>query len=109
MPVLLFDIDGTLVRTGGAGKAAMELALRSAFGVQEVRDEVPYSGRTDRDIGRALLAAHGLPDHPENQWKLTDTYLDHLPAVLAAGAGEVCAAIPDVLAAVHRRTSRWGC
>ena len=35
MPVLLFDIDGTLVRTGGSGKVAMELALRTAFGVAE--------------------------------------------------------------------------
>lgn len=103
MPVLLFDIDGTLVRTGGAGKVAMELALRSAFAVDEVRDEVPYSGRTDRDIGRALLAAHGLPDHIENETRLTDTYLGHLPAVLAKGGGEICTAIPEVLDAVHRR------
>lgn len=103
MPVLLFDIDGTLVRTGGAGKVAMELALRTAFAVAEVRDEVPYSGRTDRDIGRALLATHGLPDHMENQVKLTDTYLDHLPGILATATGEICTAIPEVLNAVHRR------
>ena len=38
MRVILFDIDGTLVRTGGAGKAAMEAGFRSAFGVAEVQD-----------------------------------------------------------------------
>jgi phosphoglycolate phosphatase-like HAD superfamily hydrolase len=103
MPVLLFDIDGTLVRSGGAGKIAMELALRTAFGVAEVRDEIPYSGRTDRDIGRALLACHGLPDHLENQVKLTDTYLEHLPAALAGVSGEVCVAVHDVMTAIHRR------
>jgi phosphoglycolate phosphatase len=103
MPVLLFDIDGTLVRTGGAGKVAMELALRTAFGVAEVRDEVPYSGRTDRDIGRALLACHGLPDHLENQIKLTDEYLSHLPGILTGGTGEVCVAVTDVLDAVRAK------
>ena len=103
MPVLLFDIDGTLVRTGGAGKVAMELALRTAFGVADVRDEVPYSGRTDRDIGRALLSCHGLPDHLDNQHKLTDEYLSHLPTALAGGQGEICVAVSDVLTAVHRR------
>ena len=57
MPIILFDIDGTLVRTGGAGKAAMESALVEAFGVKELHDKVPYSGRTDVAIGRDLL--HG--------------------------------------------------
>ena len=37
MQTLLFDIDGTLVRTNGAGKAAMESALRTAFGITEIR------------------------------------------------------------------------
>ena len=56
MPIILFDIDGTLVRTGGAGKFAMEAALTSAFGVTELRDVVKYSGRTDAAIGRDLLS-----------------------------------------------------
>jgi phosphoglycolate phosphatase len=72
MPIILFDIDGTLVRTGGAGKAAMEAALRDAFGIAELRDEVPYSGRTDRAIARDLLAVHGIDPTPANQRKLQD-------------------------------------
>src|SRR5215210_498410 len=57
MRAILFDIDGTLVRTGGAGKAAMEAALCEEFGVRLNAEEVPYSGRTDRAIGRDLLTA----------------------------------------------------
>jgi hypothetical protein len=56
MRVLLFDIDGTLIRSGGAGKAAMEAGLKSAFGVTEIQDRVAYSGRTDPGIVRELLA-----------------------------------------------------
>src|SRR3954447_13603631 len=75
MPIILFDIDGTLVRTGGAGKLAMESALVAAFGVTELRDEVPYSGRTDVAIAFDLLRVHGIEPTPANQQKLRDTYL----------------------------------
>src|SRR5205814_7411820 len=93
MPILLFDIDGTLVRTGGAGKAAMEKALQSAFGVPEIRDVVPYSGRTDRAIARDLLTVHGIDPTPANQAKLQEAYLAHLPASLTTHGGVVCPGI----------------
>jgi phosphoglycolate phosphatase-like HAD superfamily hydrolase len=97
MPILLFDIDGTLVRTGGAGKAAMETALRAAFGVPEVRDGVPYSGRTDGAIARDLLAAHGLDPSPANVRRLQDAYLERLPAALGRRPGEVCPGVIGLL------------
>lgn len=97
MPIILFDIDGTLIRTGGAGKAAMEGALREAFGVAEIRDEVPYSGRTDRAIGRDLLTLHGIDPTPENAQKLQDAYLAHLPPSLKQYGGRVCPGISDLL------------
>jgi phosphoglycolate phosphatase len=103
MPILLFDIDGTLVRTGGAGKAAMEAALQSAFQIREINDTVPYSGRTDRDIGRELLSVHGIDATPENQRRLTDTYLDHLPAYLHKKGGDVCPGVEAILKTAHRR------
>ena len=42
MLVCLFDIDGTLLSSGGAGKSAMEAALGSEFGVHELRGRVPF-------------------------------------------------------------------
>ncbi|HSQ55863.1 MAG TPA: HAD family hydrolase [Gemmata sp.] len=103
MPILLFDIDGTLVRTGGAGKAAMEAALRAAFGVREIRDVVPYSGRTDRAIALDLLAAHDINPTPANQDRLRDTYLSHLPASLKKHGGRVCPGVNELLAALQPR------
>jgi phosphoglycolate phosphatase-like HAD superfamily hydrolase len=100
MPIILFDIDGTLVRTGGAGKAAMEAGLTTAFGVTELRDEVPYSGRTDVAIGRDLLRVHGIDPTPDNQQKLRESYLDHLPASLLSKGGTVCPGVRDLLRAI---------
>lgn len=103
MLTLLFDIDGTLIRTHGAGKAAMEAALRTAFGVSHIADTVAYSGRTDRSIARDLLAAHGRDPSPENVTRLTETYLNLLPGELDRLGGEVCRGVGAVIEATHRR------
>jgi phosphoglycolate phosphatase len=100
MPIVLFDIDGTLVRTGGAGKLAMESALVTAFGVAELRDEVSYSGRTDVAIAFDLLRVHGIDPTPANQQTLRDTYLANLPGSLNAKGGTVCPGVPELLAAL---------
>jgi phosphoglycolate phosphatase-like HAD superfamily hydrolase len=103
MPILLFDIDGTLVRTGGAGKAAMESGLRNAFGLTELRDEVPYSGRTDRAIGRDMLTVHGIEPTVANQVILQEAYLSQLPECLAKYGGVVCPGIEELLRDLHPR------
>lgn len=100
MKVVLFDIDGTLVRTGGAGKAAMEEALRSAFGVDEVIDGVPYAGRTDRAIVRDLLHLHGLSSDDANIARLQEAYLYYLPRMLQERQGTVCPGVPELLQAL---------
>ncbi len=103
MLTLLFDIDGTLIRTHGSGKAAMEGSLRQAFGVREVLDGVPYSGRTDRAIGRDLLRLHDIDPTDENVTLLADTYLSLLPGELEKTGGEVCPGVREVIAATHDR------
>jgi phosphoglycolate phosphatase len=99
-PILLFDIDGTLVRTGGAGKRAVETALIEHFGVREIRDEVPYSGRTDQAILRDVLRVHGVPDHDDNVRAFGDAYLDRLANCLTALGGETCPGIRELLGKV---------
>jgi phosphoglycolate phosphatase len=103
MPILLFDIDGTLVRTGGAGKFAMEAALTAAFGVRDIRDTVPYSGRTDRAIVLELLTVHDINPTPANQDRLRDEYLAQLPAALKTQRGNVCPGVNELLAELRTR------
>src|SRR4051812_34840128 len=101
MTVLLFDIDGTLVRTGGAGKAAVESALREHFGVADVRDEVPYSGRTDVAILGDILALHSLDASPASISAFAEAYLERLPARLVELGGCVCPGVRELLAQVQ--------
>src|SRR5205807_2581634 len=90
-------IDGTLVASGGAGKAAMEAALAAEFGVAELCGQVPYSGRTDRAICRDLLRLHGVEPTAENRERLRDAYLRRLPGTLASHRGRVLPGIAALL------------
>lgn len=79
--VLLFDVDGTLVTCGGAGRRAMERAFREVVG----RDDVcafSFGGATDRAIARQGLMAAGTEPTEEAIDRLLACYLRHLPGEL---------------------------
>jgi phosphoglycolate phosphatase len=96
MHVCLFDIDGTLIASGGAGKTALEAALADEFGVTRIIDKLQLSGRTDRAIILDLFRLHVIDDAPENHERLRDAYLRHLPNHLHAG--RVLPGIAELLA-----------
>jgi phosphoglycolate phosphatase len=103
MHVCLFDIDGTLIASGGAGKAALEAALASEFGITKLIDKLQLSGRPDRAILRDLFRLHVIDDTPENWRRITDAYLRELPACLASCKGRVLPGIAELLKQLHGR------
>jgi phosphoglycolate phosphatase len=103
MQVCLFDIDGTLLSSGGAGKAAMGAALASAFGGGDSTDGVPFSGRTDRAICKDLFALHGV-DATETNWqRFISAYLRLLPSYLESHRGTVLPGIASLLETLAQR------
>jgi phosphoglycolate phosphatase len=103
MHVCLFDIDGTLISSGGAGKAALEVALAEEFGIERITAKLELSGRTDRAICRDLFRYHVLDDTPENWSRLIESYLRHLPASLDRKGGRVLPGIGALLEGLHGR------
>lgn len=101
MHVCLFDIDGTLVASGGAGKAALEAALTEEFGIPSRLENMQLSGRTDRGIMTEMLRRNGLDDSPENYRRLCDSYLRHLPQFLHFG--RILPGIAELLAHLAER------
>ena len=91
MRLLLFDIDGTLVNTLGAGRAALASAMRSVYGETGPIDSFDFHGRTDPAIVRGLLRAVGWPDAEiEARFEATwETYLGALDRELAGRDGRV--------------------
>ena len=96
MLTLLFDIDGTLINTGGAGGTALIAAFREDFGI-ETPAKVPFSGRTDRGIGTNLFEEHGIDDSPENWRRLRDGYLARLPIHLPLRNGRILDGVSKLL------------
>ena len=80
--VILFDIDGTLVFTGGAGRRAMSRAFEDLFRIPDAFCDVPFAGRTDAWIVAETLAAHGLTCDAEVRARFRDVYVAHLAAEL---------------------------
>lgn len=58
--VLLFDIDGTLLDTGGAGRRSMERAFHACHRRRDACAAIAFGGMTDRAICRAGLEAIGM-------------------------------------------------
>jgi phosphoglycolate phosphatase-like HAD superfamily hydrolase len=79
--LVLFDVDGTLIRSGGAGVKAFAKTLASAFNVREGTERVRFGGRTDTSLVRELFEHAGIEPTPEHFRRFFDYYvfwLDHL-------------------------------
>ncbi len=97
MIACLWDIDGTLLASGGAGKAAMDAALAAEFGIHVPIVYSSMTGRTDRGIARDQFALHGIADTPENWERFIAAYLRFLPQKLVECQGSVLPGIVDTL------------
>jgi phosphoglycolate phosphatase-like HAD superfamily hydrolase len=78
--LVLFDIDGTLVLTGGAGLRAMALAFEELFDVPDAFRGMQMAGRTDAWILSDAAAAHDIPRDSPALARFPEVYLRHLTA-----------------------------
>ncbi len=105
--VVLFDIDGTLLRSGGAGRRAFQGALLDHFGTTGP-EAYRYDGKTDRQIARDLMRAAGFDDAEIDARMdgLFAQYLDGLAEELRREPERVaiCPGVPELLAALEART-----
>jgi phosphoglycolate phosphatase-like HAD superfamily hydrolase len=78
--LVLFDIDGTLIRTGGAGVKAFGKTFAAEFNLPEATKNVVFQGRTDVSLVRQILRENKLEESPANFARFFDRYpfwLDH--------------------------------
>ena len=104
--LLLFDIDGTLILTGGAGTRAMSRAFALTHGLEDAMRSVDVAGRTDRIIMRDALAGAGHAFDEAGLDRFRETYCTFLREELARdGIGRKGAlpGVPGLLAALAAR------
>jgi phosphoglycolate phosphatase-like HAD superfamily hydrolase len=110
-PLILWDVDQTLLYTGGAGGLAMKRAFEQLYGVPDGFARVEYSGRTDWSILKTAMQHHGLLD--ENSFvaerqRFQDVYFSRLTETLAEVEGRVMPGVPELLRALADRKVKQG-
>jgi len=101
--LFLFDIDGTLISSGGAGERAMQLSVVDMFGVEDGLGGVEIAGRTDHLITRNIFKKFGVEWTPERAAEFLDHYLRHLSEQLPRKKGRVLPGIVELLDALKAR------
>ncbi len=102
--LLLFDIDGTLLTTGGCGERALRMAAHDTFGVEDDLREIEIAGRTDTGIARQLLRKYGRPETDAEIAALLGNYLRHLPVLLPEAQGRLLPGVETLLPLLRQRT-----
>jgi phosphoglycolate phosphatase len=83
LTIILFDIDGTLILTGGAGSRAMSRAFEDVFAVARAFDGVPMAGRTDLRILEDASARAGVALNGPARRLFRDRYFERLLEALS--------------------------
>jgi phosphoglycolate phosphatase-like HAD superfamily hydrolase len=105
--VLLFDIDGTLIRSGGSGRKALNHAGEILYGVKNCCSELSLAGRTDLyNFGAAHRFATGKKPTTAAVEKLHREYLKHLPRFVRSAIKDGNYHIPAGLKTLLKRLSR---
>lgn len=100
MKILLFDVDQTLVNTGGAGIRALNRAFETLFSVTQAMHGVSSHGKTDRAIVREIFLVRDLqtPRVEDVLEHVLESYLSFLPGEVGSSDNyQVLPGIADLL------------
>jgi phosphoglycolate phosphatase len=109
-PLVLFDIDATLLKTDGAGMAAMADAGRELFGPGFSADGIDFAGRLDPLLFRELMGVNGVSWTAAAESRMREVYRGHLQRRLASAtnARALPGALDLVQAVREARTHEMG-
>lgn len=95
--LILFDIDGTLIRTGGAGEKAFARVCATQFGVPDGTAQLSFAGRTDRAIVREFFRRQHIEPSDANFQRFFEAYVFILDELMRASRGEVLPGVRPML------------
>jgi phosphoglycolate phosphatase-like HAD superfamily hydrolase len=107
MTIVLFDIDGTLIRTGRAGSRAMNLAFEDLFGIPGAFDGIRMAGRTDKGILEEVASHAGVDLSNGNFLRFRERYfvrlLEALPERAPHPSKGILPGVEPLLTALSKR------
>lgn len=104
--LVLFDIDGTLIKTGGAGEKSFGKVCEREFNVSEATKNLNFAGRTDPSIVRDFFGQFGIPATAENFTRFFSAYVLWLEKILSTLDGSVLPGVHQLIAAFQAMPHR---
>jgi phosphoglycolate phosphatase len=95
--LVLFDVDGTLIHTGGAGVKAFARTFVSEFKTADGFERLKFSGRTDLSLVREFFGFHQIAPTPENFARFFERYVFWLDHFLHESRCSVCPGVWEFL------------
>lgn len=95
--LVLFDIDGTLIRSGGAGVRAFEKTFTEIFGLKEATQRLKFAGRTDVSLVREAFRLFEVDPTETNFQRFFEHYPQFLAELLKTTKGGVCEGITAMI------------
>ena len=99
--LVLFDIDGTLIRTGGAGMVAFGQTAELLYGIHGVADKTHFHGRTDSSLVREFFVSNGFAGKYWEIRHFLDAYVYLLDHRMGIQSGEVCSGVIQFIAQLN--------
>jgi phosphoglycolate phosphatase len=101
--LLLFDIDGTLIDSGGAGIQSLKDVLRHQFGVTDELRGIEVAGKTDTGIVHQILRKQKIEVSEENTAAFLDLYVEFLARELPLRKGKLLPGVKELLTRLQAR------
>jgi len=95
--LVLFDIDGTLIHTCGAGVEAFGRAFAEEFSIPNGTEKLRFSGRTDNSLVREFFGMNGIEARPEYFDRFFRTYTRILRQLVPECQGHVCPGVIQLM------------
>ncbi len=98
--LVLFDIDGTLVHTGGAGIKSFAKVFQDEFNAHDHLEKLKFAGRTDTNLVREFFSYHNIEPTRENFDRFFERYVFWLDYILNQSHTEACPGVWEFIGAL---------
>src|SRR3954469_25088661 len=104
--LLLFDIDGTLVNTAGAGTDALKVIIADRWKKQDDLSSIEIAGKTDANIVADILKKYDVDPTATNIGEFLDEYVTQLTRLLPGLNGRILPGISEILSRMKSNPNR---
>ena len=104
---VLFDIDGTLIDPGGAGRRSVTQAFNKVFSISDAFASIAMDGKTDIQIIKEGLSAHRLPAGERVIFSIVSEYVKNLKKEIDKKTKHLMPGVYELLNALQETDGYW--